>query len=244
MVIWNTGAAKNGLVILTMEAFQKTGGTDSNPVLSPISIPVDHTHLPLQIDNRRPVPRMFNFREGMARFSPSEEIITGSVSGLSACGDMAVVDGQPDRNECLIVSYSIEDGAGNPHPHLRGYGLWMEYSPRQEPGVPISAGIPLRGGGSNPPYITEPQHKDIDGSYSTSMTGAPLYSVHNYESVLVPRVLNGWPPEASGDTYSGLTPCTQYAAEVSLGCSVRTVNGWGGVFGRPHISRHIIIRRS
>jgi len=67
-----------------------------------------------------------------------------------------------------------------------------------------------------------------------------LVYVQDYSSVLVPNSLNGWPPEPSGD---GLNPCNQYAAAIYLSCSVRTVNGWGKLFGNPSVSRFVIIKK-
>jgi hypothetical protein len=121
--------------------------------------------------------------------------------------------------------------------------LWVEFTPRQVAGAPLSARITLKGQGSDPanlPFGIGLGYDDINGNYARALPTSPIYSVQNFESVLVPHHDDGWPPEPMGDPPS---PCAQYAAEVSLGCSVRTVNGWSRLFGHPHISRHIIIKR-
>lgn len=244
MAIWKSTAALNDLTIVAIEVYEKTGEVAGVPQLTPITLTTSVNELlPLQIDNRAPKP-VFNLWEtGYATFTPSETL-TGTAT-MDPCGEVPVTPGHTDGNECLHVGYSVEDGSGNPHPHLNNYNLWMEYSPRQVTGAPLSALVKLRGKGSNPTFglglVFPPgPQKDIEGSYSPALSGAPVYEVFNYESVLVPQELDGWPPEPNGDPPS---PCTQYAVEVTLGCSVRTIDGWSRLFGHPHASRHIIIKR-
>lgn len=237
MVIWDSRAAQNGLVVLTLEAFEKTGGTFTNPQLAALSTPSINDHLPLVIDNRAPVPKMYDFRTGFATFSPET---LGSVLPLDPCGEMPVTVGQVNSNECILVRYSVEDGAGNAHPHLSRYDLWVEYTRR---GASSSSRVVLKGDGdnpANPPFGTGLGKEDINGIYAPIPLTSPVYSVYDYDSVLVPQVDDTWPPETQGDPPS---PCVQYAAEVSLGCRVRTVNGWSRLFGYHHTSRHIIIKR-
>ena len=74
-------------------------------------------------------------------------------------------------------------------------------------------------------------------------TDAPTMEVSDFRSVIVPANLDGWPPEPGGDILEGWQ-CPQYAVEVFLGGSVRTVDGWARLFSRRHLSRHIIIRRT
>jgi hypothetical protein len=245
MVIWDSTAVPDGLVILTLEVYRKIGGTDTNPDLQKLTIAssaAGNEYLPLQINNCRPVPTLFDWRTAFATFSPAEAV--GSVAAFDPCGVMPVTPNQVDSNECILVKYSVEDGDGNAHPYLKHYGLWVEFTPRQVAGAPLSSRVTLKGQGSdpaNPPFGLGLGYKDINGSYHTGLSTAPLYSVQNYESVLVPRDDDGWPPEPMGDPPS---PCAQYAVEVSLGCSVRTVNGWSRLFGHRHISRHIIVTRT
>ncbi|HDL53683.1 MAG TPA: hypothetical protein ENH32_06875 [Proteobacteria bacterium] len=241
MAIWNSTAAPDGLVILTMEVYEKTGGTDTNPELKKLAMTSSiNDHLPLHIDNRRPVPKLFDWRTGFATFSPES---VGAIASLGSCGEMPVTPGQVNSNECILVRYGVEDGAGSAHSHLNRYSLWVEFTPRQVAGAPLSARVTLKGEGNNPanpPFGLGLGYNDINGNYSATLPTSPVYSVQNFESVLVPNNEDGWPPEPMGDPPS---PCVQYAAEVSLGCSVRTVNGWSGLFGYRHISRHIIIKR-
>jgi len=241
IAIWNSAAASNALIILTLEVYEKTGGSDTNPELKKVAMTSSiNEHLPLQIDNRRPVPKLFDWRTGFATFSPES---TGSIATFDSCSEMPVTPGQVNSNECILVKYSVEDGAGNAHPHLNHYGLWVEFTPKQVAGAPLSAAVTLKGQGNdpaNPPFGLGLGYKDINGNYAATLPTSPIYSVQNFESVLVPRHEDGWPPEPMGDPPS---PCVQYAAEVSLGCSVRTVNGWSRLFGHRHISRHIIIKR-
>ena len=94
----------------------------------------------------------------------------------------------------------------------------MEYSPRQVAGAPLSARVTLKGAGNNPanpPFGLALGYDDINGNYPASppAPAAPTYSVQNLDSVLVPHIDDGWPPEPMGDPPS---PCVQYAAEVSL----------------------------
>lgn len=237
MAIWKSTAASNELVIIAIEVYEKTGEVAGVAQLTPITLTASvNDHIPLQIDNRRPVPKFNSWETGYATFTPAE--LLGSIAVMDPCGEMPVTPGHTDGNECLQVNYSVEDGSGNAHPHLRHYHLWVEYSPRQVAGAPLSANVKLRGQGSNPAFGLGLGKNDINGSYTAATP--PVYSVFNYESVLVPQDLDGWPPEPNGDPPS---PCTQYAAEVSLGCSVRTINGWGRIFSHRHASRHIIIKR-
>ncbi|MCP4612297.1 MAG: hypothetical protein GY845_26675 [Planctomycetes bacterium] len=239
IAIWNSTAAVNELIILTLEVYERTGGTDANPELKKLAMDSSiNDHLPLHIDNRQPVPKLFDWRTGFATFG-TESVV--ALAPFDPCSEMPVTPGQVNSNECILVKYSVEDGTGNAHPHVDHYGLWVEFTPRQVVNAPLSATVTLKGQGNNPanpPFGLGLGYKDINGHYTLSTP--PIYTVQNFESVLVPHIDDGWPPEPMGDTPS---PCVQYAAEVSLGCSVRTVNGWGRLFGNHHISRHIIIKR-
>lgn len=163
---------------------------------------------------------------------------------MSPCGEIEVCAGDTNGNECLVLGYGVEDGSGSAHPHLRYYSIRVGYSPRQVGAVPLETQVKLKGQGGDPTFHanTSPPKNDIDWTYNAAVD--PLYSdIFNYSSVLVPQALDGWPPEPAGDTYSG-SQCPQYAAEVSLGCGVRTINGWSRLFGHRHHSRHIIIRKA
>lgn len=237
IAIWNSGAAPNNLIIMTLEAYERTGGTDTNPELTKLNMdPSINGHLPLHVDNRPPDLKLFDWRTGMARFTPLPNDVV-NVAPFDPCGAMPVTPGHPDQNECILVKYSVEDGAGGAHPHVLSYALGVAFSPRQVAGAPLEAGVSLRtflGGGV---------YQSISGSYSPTLPSAPVYSVVNYESVLVPTALDGWPPEPNGDPWSGGSPCAQYAIEVGISCSVRTVDGWGRSFGSPSLSRHLIVKR-
>ena len=233
IAIWNTGAAPNGLVVLTLQAYERVGGTDTAPDLKKLVMdPSNNAHLPLTIDNRQPALKLWDWQTGVARFTDDDVVAT---AGFDPCGDMPVTSPQADRNECILLKYSIEDGAGNPHPHVGHYSLGIVYTPRQVTGAPLETGLPLRnflGGGLYDP---------ISGSY-TPGGPTPQFSVVNQESVLVPQALDGWPPEPGGDPTSMGSQCSQYALAVGASCSVRTVNGWSGAFGNPTLARHIIVR--
>ena len=57
MAIWNSTEADNGLVILSLEAYERVGGSDAAPQLRKLAMATTvNDHLPLRIDNRRPVP--------------------------------------------------------------------------------------------------------------------------------------------------------------------------------------------
>jgi hypothetical protein len=161
---------------------------------------------------------------------------------MDICNEMAVTAGDTtEGNECILVRYSIEDGSGNPHPHLRHYRIRAEYTPKAVAGAPDSRGIALK----NAFGTFEP----IAASYAPA-TG-PTMVVNDFTSVVVPQRADGWPPEPCGDLTPVPSPpcdptyqCNQYALEVSLGCTARTVNGWSRIFGHQHVSRHIIIKKS
>lgn len=237
IAIWNSGAAPNNLIIMTLEVYQRTGGTDTNPNLTKLNMdPSINGHLPIHVDNRPPTLKLSNWRTGVARFTPLPNDVV-AIGPFDPCGEMPVTVGQTDRNECILVKYSVEDGAGSAHPHVLSYGLSVVYSPRQVVGAPLEAGVSLRtflGGGL---------YQSVSGTYSPTLSTAPVYSVMGYESVLVPVALDGWPPEPNGDPWSGGSPCAQYAVEVGVNCSVRTVDGWGRSFGNPSLSRHLIVKR-
>ncbi len=241
IVIWNSGAAPNNLVVMTLEAYQRppgaAGGTDTNPNLTKLNMdPSVNAHLPLHIDNRPPDLKLFDWRTGVARFAPFNDVV--APAGFDPCGHLPVTVGQTDRNECILVKYSVEDGAGGAHPHVLSYGLGVEYTPRQTAGAPLSANVGLL-----PSFTSGGLYQGISGQYAASFPTAPVYNVMNYESVLVPSAHDGWPPEPNGDTFSGGTQCTQYAVEIGITCSVRTVDGWNRLFGSPSLSRHIIVSR-
>jgi hypothetical protein len=153
---------------------------------------------------------------------------------MGICNQMIVSPGDPDGNECILVRYSVDDGAGNPHQHVRAYGLRAEYTPKAVAGAPDEASLALK--------TSFTGHTDIRGSYAAG-AASPTWSVSDETSVIVPKALDGWPPEPSGDTIAP-PPCPQYAVEVALHGSVRTVNGWGRLYGWRHVSRHIIVKRT
>ena len=243
MAIWDSTAADNDLVVLSIEVYEKTGEVGGVPQLTPIALVSTvnkYEFLPLRIDNRSPVPKIDPWETGLATFSPQS---IGVLSSMSPCGEMEVAVGDLNGNECMVLGYGVEDGSGSAHSHLRYYRIRVEYSPRQVGAVPLETQVILRGQGSDPTFHanTIPAKNDIDWNYNSAVD--PLHSsISNYSSVLVPKTIDGWPPEPAGDTYSG-SQCPQYAAEVSLNCGVRTINGWGRLFGNRHSSRHIIIRR-
>lgn len=232
LLIWDSQAAADELVVLTIEVYERTGGTENAPELTKLSVATSiNSHLPLLIDNRAPVPKFHAIETGTAHFGPKT---VGGATALNDCGFFTVAPSPPDRNECLTAHYSIEDGSGNAHPHAGDYSLWVEYSPRGSLG---STQLALRSGFTSPAPAGYPD--DIRGTYAASMP--PIYPIDHQRSVLVPVNPDGWPPEPNGDTHPD-GPCPAYGAEVSLGCTVRTVDGWSGIFGHRHVSRHIIIR--
>lgn len=234
VVLWNTGAAPDGFVVLTLEAYEKTGGTLDAPELKKknVSILADG-NLPLMIDNRRPVLQLFDWRTGVARFTPKDVV---TIQPFDDCSEIAVQSPEPvpDRNECILVRYSIVDENGKPHPHVLRYDLGVWFTPRGTTTNEIS--LPLRD-------FTSPgsTYAPISESYSKTAAGAPEFTVTNRESVLVPAADDGWPPENGGDA---APQCRQYALAVSASCSVRTVDGWAHMFGDPRLSRHIIVRHA
>lgn len=236
IAIWSSNAAPNDVVIMVLEAYQRTGGSPSSPELTKLAMDGSvNGHLPLRIDNRPPVLRLWDWRTGFANFTTNN---VSDIDGFGACGGMTVTALQPNGNECLLLRYSVEDGAGGAHPHVATYGLGVGFSPRQVAPAPLETSIPLRtflGGGT---------YESFSGSYTPALATAPLYSVMDHESVVVPNALDGWPPE-NGDLWSPWpTGCSEYALEVGLHCSVRTVDGWGHAFGDPSLSRHIIVKLS
>lgn len=231
MAIWNSAAAPNGLIVLTIKAYKKIGEQDGKPKLKEILFinPSENNHLPLHIDNRRPVPTFSQICTGYANFPGNS--INPFVAQLNPCGEISVIPNQTDGNECIVVDYSIEDGSGNAHPHVDSYMLGIRYTPK---GGLSSANIHLK------PAFMYPTKNKLMYNYPDTPQESPHSYVQNYSSVLVPNSLNGWPPEPNGD---GLDPCNQYAAAIYLSCSVRTVNGWGRLFGSPSVSRFVIIKK-
>mgnify|MGYP001113141160 CR=1 FL=1 len=224
MVTWNSAAAPNKLVVLTLEAYEKTGGTEIQPELRKLTMvsPQNALHiLPLQIDNSPPIPEIFDIRTGFATFSPEQ--ISGPTS-LDECGLVSVKRGDQNGNEYILVTYSIKNSSGDAHLHLYDYNLRVRYSPKGSLG---SANVLLKQSFNN--------KNDISGSYPAYPQPSPTFSVENFESVLVPANPDGWPPEPNG-------ACEQYGAAVELNCLVRTVDGWGRLFGRTETSQYIIIK--
>lgn len=244
IVIWNSATSPNNLRILSLEAYEKTGGSYTNPELRKLAMtpPLNnYHHLPLQIDNRPPVPVFLpfdpvyptrKFHTAYATFLGAPESV-GPSTPMAICNEMSVTPGQPNGNECILVKYSIEDGSGNPHQHLGGYNLRAEFTPKAVAGAPDSVEIALKDSFSG--------YNPISMNYAP--VTPPVMAVSNFKSVVVPAAPDGWPPE-NGDTWALPTgTCPQYALEVALSCWVRTIDGWGHIFGSPHVSRHIIIKR-
>jgi hypothetical protein len=251
VVIWNSTAAPDSAapdspVILTLEVYERTGSTDTNLELKKLAMdPSVNDHLPLRIDNRPPVPKYLpydatdpdqrKFHTAYATFiglPSSVEESVGTSTAMNICNEMPVSSGDTDGNECILVRYSVEDGAGNPHQHVADYSLWAEYTPKAVPGAPDSTEIELKD--------TFIGFHNISDSYSPN--DPPTWEVNDFRSVIVPENADGWPPEPNGDTISP-PPCPQYALEVSLRCRLRTVNGWGRLYHYHHVSRHIIVKR-
>lgn len=227
LAIWNSAAAPNALIVLTIEVYEKTGMSGSTVELKKrVLTPSVNDHLPLQIDNRPPAPKLLKLQTGMATFSPETVY---NLLPFDSCGVMPVTPGQVNENECIVVEYSIEDGDGNAHPHVRGYGLSVRFTPR---GALSSKGVNLKS--------TFTGFESIQASYSATLPTAPTYTVQNFESVLVPSVADAWPPEPNGDPPS---PCAEYAAAVTLAGSVRTIDGWARAFSGRWVERFIIIKR-
>jgi hypothetical protein len=252
LAIWNSAAAPNTLMILTIDVYRRTGGTETNPDLTQEAIGTINAHLPLQVDNRRPVPKYIaydpsspaiKFNKANAHFLSVPETVD-TVSLIDVCNHFTVAPGTPaDGNEALLLRYNIEDGYGNPHPHLLHYHIYAEYTPKAELGAPDSRRLNLKD--------TFATFDNISATYSrTTPPTPPHMEIYNYRSVVVPEDEDAWPPEPCGDKHPEVTtcdatyPCEEYALEVSLGCSVRTVNGWSRIFGHPHVSRHLIVKRT
>lgn len=232
MAIWNSAAAPNGLIVLAIRAYKKIGvQQDGKLKLKEILIikPSLNNHLPLHIDNRPPVPKFSKICTGYAKFPNS--INPPIVAELDPCGEISVTPNQTDGNECIVVDYSIEDGSGNAHPHVDSYKLGISYTPK---GGLSSTNVNLR------PAFMYPDKNKLKYNYPNDPQESPLHYVQDYSSVLVPDSLDGWPPEPHGDEPD---PCNQYAAAIYLSCSVRTVNGWGKLFGNPSVSRFVIIKK-
>jgi len=229
MAIWNSAEAPNGLIVLTIRAYKKISGGEVRGLLQEISMdPSENNHLPLHIDNRRPVPTFLKIRTGYAN---TDYGTIDNEQELDDCGEISVVPNQTNGNECIVVDYSIEDESGNAHPHVDSYNLGIRYTPK---GGLSSTNVNLE------PAFMVPDKKKLSDNYANNPQDEPHWKVQDYSSVLVPSSLNGWPPEPEGDVPN---PCNQYAAAIYLSCSVRTVNGWGKLFGSPSVSRFVIIKK-
>ncbi|NOT54408.1 MAG: hypothetical protein HOP18_07375 [Deltaproteobacteria bacterium] len=243
IVLWNSAAGPHALRLLSLEAYERTGGSEATPELTKLAMtPSVNGLLPLMIDNRPPVPIYLpynlaapatKFYTSFATFIGAPESV-GPSAPMGVCNEMTVTPGQPSGNECILVRYSVEDGAGSPHPHLGWYALWAEFTPKAVAGAPDSAHISLK------PSFTG--YRSLSESYLPHTP--PILAVSNATSVIVPAAVNGWPPE-QGDPWGIPTgTCPQYAVEVGLTCWVRTIDGWARLFGTPHVARHLIVKRS
>jgi len=260
VVLWNSITTLDDLRVLSLEAYEKIGGSDDNPQLKKIALTPPtkkgYDYLPLQIDNHPPVPKLLPFDPAQTarKFSVANAVYLGAAQqtvdvpeAMDVCNEMVVAPAYPDGNKCILMRYSVEDGQGNPHKHLYTYRLYAEFTPKAVTGAEDSTGIILLSSFTgNYPYKPYDQYKEISKTYSSSSATAPIMEVNDFKSVVVPAAKDGWPPQ-SGDTDAIPTSggvCRQYAVEVGLYCSVRTIDGWGGIFGTPHVSRHIIIKKT
>lgn len=242
MVRWDSCAAPNSLMVLSIKTYRRLSGSLLNPVLAEVSLSdVDNRLLPLMIDNRRPVPVFHpydlmdtqerKFHTAFATFIGMPETV-GPSTPMGICNEMEVSPSDTNGNECILVRYSVTGGDGNPHPHLLSYAIWSEFTPKAIPGAPDARTVTLKHSFSG--------HNDISASYNPLIPSAPIMEVDNFTSVVVPAEVDQWPPEPHGD----VSPqCPQYALEVSLRSAVRTVNGWSRLYGHRHVSRHLIIKR-
>ena len=245
MAYFDTKQLPDGLNILAIKVYKKVGGTKEAPQLQELAVTdSEFNYLPLMIDNQRPVPAFIpynatdgvnrKFRKAEAHFFSVPETISGECA-MGECNELEVESGYPiDGNECLLTKYSVVDGDGNAHKHIKFYRLVANFSPRAIFGIsmPDTMSVKLKEDFSG-------VFKPIKDTYEASMSTAPEMSVNEFTSVVVPELADQWPPEPSGDTSP---PCKQYALEVSLHCGVRTIDGWGKLFSNRRVSRHLILR--
>lgn len=237
IAIWNSGAAPNQTIVLLLEAYTRDSGGPTSPNLRKLAMDTTNVNsrLALTIDNRAAVLQLFDWKSGVARFTTNDVVATAP---FDPCSELPVQTPQADRNECILVKYSIVDDAGNPHPHVNWYDLRVLYTPKQITGAPLETTLPLKnfsGGGI---------YAKLDDHYTASVATAPKFTVANRQSVLVPDALDGWPPEGNGDPTSAGSQCLMYALAAGARCTVRTVNGWSSLFGTWRRDRHIIVRRA
>lgn len=246
IALWNSATSPNDLCILSLEAYEKIGGSGANPQLKKIDMtPSVNDHLPLRIDNSPPMPVFlpFNpatpaqkFNQAIAKFLGVPESIIAPTP-LDVCNEFEVTPGDTDGNECLLVRYSVLDGSGNPHQHIDHYELYARFTPKAVVAdSPDSVSIALK--------PTFSGHNPTSQGYSHA--NPPIMSVSKFSSVVVPEAPDEWPPEKGDKDALSVPPystCPQYALEVGLNCWARTIDGWGHIFGYPRVSRHIIIRR-
>lgn len=225
--IWSSSVAPDDLIILTLQAYERVGGTADAPQLKAITMSTGpNSHLPLRIDNRPPALTLTEWETGLATFSPED--VKDAVP-LDPCSYMHVELSHPTpSNECIRLKYSIEDGAGNAHPHVLSYSLGVAYTPKQVAGAPLESGLSLK------TFLEGGLYKSYSGSY-VKATG-PKFEVKDFKSVVVPNPPSLWPPQESDS-------CGQYAVAVRMGCDLRTIDGWAHCFSRTSLGRHIIVSR-
>lgn len=245
LAVVETDPLPDGLRVVTIQAFEQTGGTATEPILREIAIdPEPRTAMPLVLD-RSPISLRFNklypndpnsyvkLRLVSCTWGSGGEQYT-PIADVTECNEIGVAPGQVGGNEGILIRFTISDQKGNPHKHWKEYKLNAEYTPRSTSDSPDKKQLLLRRSfaGTGP----------LDQKYSLlePIPSDPTTPVSNRECVLVPVRDDGWPPE-KGDPHP--KPCIQYGMGLQLEALSRQIDGWWERFPmQVRTARYIVLR--
>lgn len=244
---WETRSRPDGLNIVTIELYERVGGTDASPVLQ--SLPLDagaRTWITLLLDNSTSRIRFDKFypedptsfvklQTAFCTFGGGAVEAIGTPTDVGECNEVPVVPGQTDGNEGILLRFSLYDLRTNAVlKHPKEYRLTAEYTPRSTSESPDNKLIDLK------PRFADAE--PLKQEYRFVMTADAQWPIDRRLCALVPQLLDGWPPE-KGDPNK--TPCSQYGVALKIEAYSRPINGYWEVEYKPITwARYIVLRNA
>jgi hypothetical protein len=240
----NTKGLPNGLLVLGIEAYRKTGGTNDRPELSRISLDktgnswmclmIDNFESALRFDKIYPDdPSSFQkLQVAPCKYIGVPESI-GRPVDVDECNEVVVSEGQTDGNEGILMQFTYFDlKTEQILKHALEYNVTVEFTPRSTSDSPDSISIPLR-----KRFVG---FAPIKQEYQYIIGPDPVWKLDRVKCVLIPEKIDGWPPE-KGD--SNANPCSQYGVAIHISVRHRVTSGWGYSSWPFTRSRYIVMRK-
>lgn len=245
--LYTTTDFDDGLWVVTIRAFEQTGGSATTPTLQEVAIDqAPRAVMPLMIDSNRPRVRFDKLYPNDATSYVKLRLVSctwGSggeqytpIADVTECNEIGVNPGQVGGNEGILIRFTICDKKGLPHKHWKEYKLTAEYTPRSTSDSPDKTRLLLRRSfaGTGP----------LDQQYNLlkPIPSDPTTPISERECILVPSRDDGWPPE-KGDPHA--TPCLQYGVGLQLEVYTRQIDGcWDTFYESERTARYIVLRNA